>query len=105
MKKAGWWRLLSFDLGSRTYKVSYVKDMAWGDGRLGTCWPCKEEIQISDGMNQNAELATLFHEVAHALVSAGVTLSDGHCEEKECDRFGEAMAQILRTAKWIRRST
>jgi hypothetical protein len=66
--------------------VSFVKDLP----DMGHCDPTKYEICIREGMNEQASVATFYHELVHAIK---FVMGEIDHSEKEVEGFGNLLHQ------------
>lgn len=80
----------SFWLGGCEWKVAYVEEL----NDFGMCDPGKYEILLRSNMNEQATIATFFHELVHAIK---FTMGETSHDEKETEGFGNLLCQWYRT--------
>jgi len=93
VKKISWTALdipKSFKLAGCTWTVELVKDLS----DMGLSNPQTYEIHIREGMNDQATVATFFHELVHAIK---FTMGETDHNEKEVEGFGNLLHQWYTT--------
>jgi len=80
----------SFHLAGCEWVVMMVPELP----DMGLCNPSTYEIHIRDGMNEQATVATFFHELVHAVK---FTMGETGHDEKEVEGFGNLLCQWYKT--------
>lgn len=83
-----------FTLAGSEWTVSYVDELI----DMGLCNPSTYEIHIRAGMNEQAEVATFFHELVHAIK---FTMGETGHDEKEVEGFGNLLCQWYKTRQSV----
>jgi hypothetical protein len=91
-----------FELLSRTWDVKWVPEGSLKDAEGNQCYGLTDfeaaVISIEEGHNARFCQTVFWHEVRHVLDQAMGIPPEEH-SEKDCDLFGQLMAQMMRTMK------
>lgn len=84
----------TFSLAGSEWTVAFVDELP----DMGLCNPATYEIHIRSGMNEQAIVATFFHELVHAIK---FTMGETGHDEKEVEGFGNLLCQWFKTRQVV----